>query len=523
MSRMNRVLIFLSFLLFSGHTISQTWSRSYGPISTALNVIETYDKGYIFFGRFYNEQFCKIFKTDINGYVLWKKQIGRGYDSFIGTNIDQTTDDGYIIGGTTFKYNNQSEAFVIKLNACGELQWCNTILNPYDPSDLGGPVKATPDGGCILYRFDQHWETQRNNLYKFDINGNLVWHQRYYPDTLIWDEQAYDLVVDTSGILMTGYCQYGTTSAGGRFYNVKTDPDGNQLWSNVYGKSFNYQGWASSALLSNTGNYYSIGGHYINNSPYIFHPCFVKILRNGLDSYNSDLMITHGGANPAAWLSPNTMIIGCSWAKSTNLIGNTLIKTDTNNESFQRMDLPDSASSICSMTRTFDNKIVVIGTDITPNNQIVIRAYKVNSNLQYDSVYNHPYVYDSLCRHPIVNDTIDPNCGIIVNVEEAFKNPETHELGVYPNPAVDEITVIMPKMLMQDYFSKGFHSTTIRYQWNFTTLTVYNLKGEVQFYREIPKEVKELKIDVSNWQSGIYYLRLAYKDQTVAGKKLIVR
>jgi hypothetical protein len=87
---MNRVLIFLSFLLFSGHTISQTWSRSYGPISTALNVIETYDKGYIFFGRFYNEQFCKIFKTDINGYVLWKKQIGRGYDSFIGTNIDQT-------------------------------------------------------------------------------------------------------------------------------------------------------------------------------------------------------------------------------------------------------------------------------------------------------------------------------------------------------------------------------------------------------------------------------------------------
>jgi hypothetical protein len=156
------------------------------------------------------------------------------------------------------------------------------------------------------------------------------------------------------------------------------------------------------------------------------------------------------------------------------------------------------------------------------NTRNVIYLVKVNSNLQYDTNYSHQDTYDSLCSHPIISDTINPDCGLIVNVEEPFNNPETTLLKVYPNPTSEFLVVELPKYLKVQNNSSNFQSTTIYHQWKSTTLETYNLDNKLVFRKEIPKDQTRLELDVSAWGKGMYFFRLSYNKNTVAGEKVVI-
>ena len=53
---------------------------------------------------------------------------------------------------------------------------------------------------------------------------------------------------------------------------------------------------------------------------------------------------------------------------------------------------------------TFDNKVILVGNTILSWQYCYL--FKLNSDLEYDSIYNTPFTYDSLCPYPIVSDTI---------------------------------------------------------------------------------------------------------------------
>lgn len=142
--------------------------------------------------------------------------------------------------------------------------------------------------------------------------------------------------------------------------------------------------------------------------------------------------------------------------------------------------------------------------------------------LQYDSIYTYPFTYDSLCPHPIVSDTIDPDCGLIVDIDEPFFKPKTNQLKVFPNPGTEKITVIFPKYLVVEDNSGAIKSITTHHQWRSTTLEVYNLKGERCMQRVIPKDVEKIELNISSWPKGMYFFRLVYNRQTVAGEKVVV-
>ena len=151
-----------------------------------------------------------------------------------------------------------------------------------------------------------------------------------------------------------------------------------------------------------------------------------------------------------------------------------------------------------------------------------IFACKVNSNLAYDSVYNHSFKYDSLCSHPIDSDTIIPNCDLIVDVQEPIDNPETTNLKVFPNPGKTYVTIVLPKYLKLNSGISNFQSTTIYHQWKSTILEAYDLNGRQVFQKEIPKDQSQLEVDVSTWSKGMYFFRLIYNKQMVAGEKVII-
>src|SRR5208283_3538692 len=110
----------------------------------AAYCIQQYDKGYILLGNINNYTYGWIVKTDINGNELWDIKIGDGVHETMPSNIEQTSDNGFILCGSTNLYNSpHTDPFIMKLNSCGDLQWCKVLI--YDSTGDGSiAVKPTP-------------------------------------------------------------------------------------------------------------------------------------------------------------------------------------------------------------------------------------------------------------------------------------------------------------------------------------------------------------------------------------------
>ena len=526
--KMKRTIGIICFIfIFLGISHAQGWPKIYSAIHAWGNyVIENYDKGYIILGTKQDYKYGWVIKTDINGNILWDKKIGDGQYIFAPKSIASTNDNGLIIAGTTTKYGNQQDAFILKLNSCGELDWCSDVYTPAISYDLGWRVKPTTDQGYVLLgEFNDLNQNLRTNLFKFDSEGSLLWHQSYLPDSLAFGDDALDVIVDSSGCLISATCYYpdpGQSGGWERFYLIRTDTAGNKLWSVIYGGNSYYHGFPSTSLRSKTGNFYSFGKHNIINS-YNENPAIIKVLGDGTQSYCKDIFsnISSGGSGASLWLNDSTFIVACGWAVNMYYAQDVLAKTDTLGNLILSKNLL-LTNGINSIYKAFDDKIISIATTCL-NGNCEILVYKVNSDLEYDSIYTKPFTYDSLCPHPIVSDTINPDCNLVVNVEEPFTKPESHQMKVFPNPVKEKLTVVFPKYLLIDNPLGPIQSTTIYHQWKSTLLEVYDLSGKKVFAKEVPRSETELLLDVSAWQRGMYVFRLLYNRQEVGNQKVVVK
>jgi len=525
---MIRFLIFCVASFLSIHSYCQDWVRIYGQGLDVVGryIIEDYDKGYLIIGD-PDYKYSWVLKTDINGNELWTKTLGKGNCTVWSSNIEKTIDGGSIICGTWTKFNTSFDAFLIKLNACGGVEWCKTLITPTN-YDMGIRVKPTPEGDFVLLGGYFLTDPYSNiSLFKFNHSGDLIWHQFYPMDSIYYDDQPRDLVVDNDGYLIfsSRYCpDQGTNSpAIIRSYFLKTDTTGNKKWDLVYGVDSHYYSWPIMATKNSFNDYYATCSHTIYSSG--DNPAIIKLLHNGDTSYNHDIINTG-----SFWLSG---MISLDFFNDTNLIlvggwvindvkDLVIIKTDTLGNLRKTKILPLLTSTYISTAKSFDNKFITIGNDATGATW-KIYAVKVNSDLEYDSIYSQPFTYDSLCPYSIVSDTVDPDCdNVYVGIDEPFKNPETTRLKVYPNPATNFITIEMPKYLVVNNTASKIPSTTIYHMWGSAVLEIYDLFGKKLFEKEVIRSETALMIDVSRWPKGIYFCRLVFNNQTVADSKVIV-
>jgi len=132
-------------------------------------------------------------------------------------------------------------------------------------------------------------------------------------------------------------------------------------------------------------------------------------------------------------------------------------------------------------------------------------------------------VYDSLCPGGVVSDTINPDCGLIVGLNELQEEHGTTKLRVFPNPASGRLTVELPAQLKMTDRQPGITSTSVIYQWAETTLEAYDPNGRRILSKVIPATTRKMEVDVSGWETGLCFFRLVYKKQQVAGVKVLIR
>ena len=213
------------------------WTRAYGD---SLNdygreVNLTSDGGYIIAGYtnsigaggtdFY------LIKTNSTGDTLWTRTYGDSLNDY-GRSAQQTTDGGYIFAGYSNSFGASYDYYLIKTNSTGDTTWTRTYGGI--GTDYGMWVQQTTDGGYIIAGATDSYGAGSRDFYlvKTDSIGDTLWTRTYGGIDM---EYCYNVRQTTDG----GYIAAGYTTsygAGGRdFYLVKTDSNGDTLWTGIYG------------------------------------------------------------------------------------------------------------------------------------------------------------------------------------------------------------------------------------------------------------------------------------------------
>jgi len=227
--------------------------------SSAGSIEQTTDSGYIIGGDIWSENTSSLdfylVKTDASGNIEWEKSFG-GSDREDGEAVQQTTDGGYIIVGSTYSYGaGRTDFYLVKTDASGNMEWEKTFGGSVWEEAFD--VRQTTDGGYILagYTCDVYCDVY---LVKTDASGNMEWEKTIDGGE---DDFAYAVEQTTDG----GYIIAGETSSYGADYGdvylVKADASGNKEWDKTFGGS-DYE--MAGSLQQTTDGGYIIAGFTVS-------------------------------------------------------------------------------------------------------------------------------------------------------------------------------------------------------------------------------------------------------------------
>jgi hypothetical protein len=175
------VLAVSSLTLAQPQAPDTLWTKTYGGNSGDYgnSVQQTTDGGFIIagytysYGAGYSDVY--LIKTDGLGNQQWYRTFGRQWDDY-GYSVQQTTDGGFIIAGRTSSYGAANyDVYLIKTDGLGNQQWYRTFGgNNYD---CGYSVQQTTDGGFIIAGSTGSYGAGSDDVYliKTDGLGNQQW------------------------------------------------------------------------------------------------------------------------------------------------------------------------------------------------------------------------------------------------------------------------------------------------------------------------------------------------------------
>jgi hypothetical protein len=225
----------------------EEWNQTYGGSSREYgeSIQQTTDGGYIITGFGYsveNRGDVWLIKTDSQGSEVWKEVYGYSGHDF-GYSVQQTIDGGYIVCGTTHSWDSNGNGQLLKFDSNGSFEWSGTGVG--SESDRFLSVQQTTDGGYIVTGSTGSCDncSSYHNLWlmKFDNSGTEEWNKNFGGN----DTDSGNSVQQTTdgGYIITGW----TGSLGNGSFDVwllKTDSDGNEEWNQTFGGSSEDRGYS---------------------------------------------------------------------------------------------------------------------------------------------------------------------------------------------------------------------------------------------------------------------------------------
>lgn len=402
------------------------WTKTYGGVQSEQpqEIVLTNDGGFIICGTTYgngigNSDFFLI-KTDSNGDSLWTKAYG-GTNIDIGYSISQSLDTGYIVTGY-FKdsTNGDYNISLIKTDANGNLQWRKTFGGLGD--DLGLSVQQTFDGGFIIAgKYAYSLVNVDVCLIKTDVGGNTIWMKTYGD---IGGELGF-CVKQTldSGFVVTGH----TDTFGVDVFLLKTDINGNKLWAKAYGGALLEYGLDVQQIMD--------GGYIITGLTNSFGAGNgdVYLVRTDI---NGNMLWTksYGGSNydygfsVQQTLDSGFIITGFTYSFGAGNSDIYLIKTDTQGNSLCNQTNPTSIASspttiTTSLPITLTSPITFVTTPITlVSNGGIVNTLCTNVSINETSMDKNLIVFPNPSDGKITISTTGKFLNGIIEICSVFGN-----------------------------------------------------------------------------------------------------
>ncbi|MDO1450478.1 T9SS type A sorting domain-containing protein [Rhodocytophaga aerolata] len=224
-----------------------------------------------------------VVKTDASGNKQWDKTFGgKRIPGYSGDNygeyiksLQQTSDGGYVLGGTTYSTagfdksevsRGDADFWVVKTDASGNKQWNKTIGG--NRTDVLNVIKQTKDGGYILSGYSnsevsgdksEDWRNGVGWIVKLSATGDKEWDKTYFGNGR-YIQQTTD-----GGYIVDGLSAPAMVYRSSTYFVMKLNAVGEKEWDKIlWGDSY------SDAVLlriqQTTDGGYILGGYSNSNA-----------------------------------------------------------------------------------------------------------------------------------------------------------------------------------------------------------------------------------------------------------------
>jgi hypothetical protein len=407
-------ILFTSVLFLSGmNSFAQNFFRSYGNTDDeeGRSVVETKDTSYFIFGT--SSSFVNgtanfyLINIDSLGNFKWSKTFGgAGIDQ--GYDICMKPNGHYLLTGYSNSYSNGYDAMCMEIDSLGNEIWTNNYGGA--DWDFAYSNVSLPTGEAIITGSTYSFGSGNLDGYMMMIadNGDSLWWKNYgYAD----EDVLRKTILTSSGELVS--IGYTVTINGDKdFYAVKTQLDGDTIWTKKFGTAVNDEGF--SVIEIGTGNYI-FGGYSeafgIGKDGYYFET----------DTSGNIIWTQNFGGNGEDIFNdlcykPNSSRFYPAW--STNSFGN-------GDEDF-----------VVSIL-TIPNGFYLGGNTYGSSFEDIPNAIIFTSNKRVLTVGTTKYPLGNSNILAVMSDTLFPTQSVIssyIDVTSIAENVKKSAIGIYPNP-----------------------------------------------------------------------------------------
>jgi hypothetical protein len=524
---MKKLILILIVFHLCMSVFTQKWGKTIGypnRMDWANDLIEYYDNGYFLVGGYMLNQnvTCWNIKTDINGNILWDKNLINLPGLMVFATVRDNDGNTYICGGTTV--NGFRCPLLVKFNSCGQTEWCKMYYDTYF-TIAGADVDMIINNNneiIVLATVENEDQVDQIFLFGYNTDGDYLWKQSYaslndYP--LIGTASGYSLISIQNEYLICGYCYWPYPDDPNhvwlRPFFIGVDSLFNEKWILPFAVMDSVIGEAYSAVEINDSIIMGIGNRWFDGydlrSLLMFfdnngHELGYKIIPN--EAFNQNV-IENGirkilRLNDSLFISPIYFEI----SGDTKHFGEFIY--DTAGIVYNYTDRGHFTADGC-IIKSFNNSFTL--NNGTGNGlQQDIYLYKINENLEMVPLDTNQHTYDSLCPEPVTSGTINLGaCDLITDVgeiptpQEYYAKLKTIPITAYPNPAETEITLA--------FQNTEYHTSML--------IEVHNIYGQKVHSEKIYKGQQQTKLNINSWKNGLY-IAVVKTNGNVVGKSRFV-
>jgi len=257
-----------------------TWQKMFGGSrgDEAYSIQQTSDDGYIVGGRSHSSDIpdtvdhggsdCYILKLDTHGEIEWHNIYG-GDEHDAAYSVQQTSDGGYIVAGS-YGYDQNgydwNEYYVLKLDAQGEIEWQRT----YGEGDAAHSIRQTSDNGYIVAGYARLDGSPHFLVLKLDTQGEIEWQQAHRGNAFL--KKCSIQITSDGGYILSG-TSFGVLDPDAHSQEdahiIKMNAQGEIVWEKGFGGE--YADGANAIQQTASGGYIAAGSKTIGPRDNNFH------------------------------------------------------------------------------------------------------------------------------------------------------------------------------------------------------------------------------------------------------------